>query len=168
MRVEEYRIKDWEDTERGLLIDENDNWILVKHIPVDYLVDGYKIYKKEFLEERIRTRKEEEIEKVLRLKGIENKAPIDFKFTNTIGLLDWVESKFGIFEFQDDDESELFYGKRNRINENTLIIDMINSDGSIEFEYDYEFEINSIRVLTFETDYHQSIRLLWMDQLKNK
>lgn len=168
MRVEEYRIKDWEDTERGLLIDENDNWILVKHIPVDYLVDGYKIYKKEFLEERIRTTKEEEIEKVLRLKGIRQEAPVGFKFTNTIGLLDWVESKFGIFEFQDDDESELFYGKRNRINENTLIIDMINSDGSVALEYDYEFEINSIRVLTFETDYHQSIRLLWMDQLKNK
>ena len=48
MKVESFKIIDWEDSEQGLLITENENWILVKHIPVDYVVDGYKLYKKGF------------------------------------------------------------------------------------------------------------------------
>jgi len=166
MRVENYEIKDWEDSEQGLLITENEDWILVKHIPVDYVVDGYKLYKKEFVDKRLRTEKEEQIEKVLILKSIKTESPKNFKFADTTGLLVWVESVYGIFEFQDHDETELFYGKKNRIEENILKIDMIKSDGSVETNYDFEFDINDIRVITFETDYHLSIQLLWKDNLK--
>lgn len=168
MKVENYKIKDWEDSEQGLLIAENEDWILVKHIPVDYVIDGYRLYKKEFIAKRLRTEKEEQIEKVLTLKNIESDLPKNFKFKDTIGLLDWVESAYGIFEFQDDDETELFYGKKNRVEDDILIIDMIKSDGSVETNYDYEFDLSDIRVITFETDYHLSIRLLWKDKLKNK
>lgn len=166
MKVENYKILDWEDSEQGLLIAENNDWILVKHIPVDYVVDGYKLYKKEFVEERLRTEKEEKIEKVLKLKNIDLELPKNFEFLDTIGLLNWVESNYGIFEFQDEVETELFYGKINRIEEEILVIDMIKSDGSVEVNYDYEFDINEIRVMTFETDYHTSIQLLWKDKLK--
>ena len=166
MKVENYKLKDWEDSEQGLLIAENEDWVLVKHIPVDYVVDGYRLYKKEFIEDRLRTKKEEQIEKVLTLKKIEVDSPSNFNFTDTIGLLEWVESVYGIFEFQDDDETELFYGKKNRIEGDSLIIDMIMSDGSVETDYDYEFNLNDIRVITFETDYHLSIQLLWKDKLK--
>lgn len=166
MRVENYLIKDWEDSERGLVLLENEEWILVKHIPVDYAIDGYRLYKKEFVKERLRTKKEEQIEKVLKLKNIDLELPKSFEFLDTIGFLNWVESKYGIFEFQDEDETELFYGKINRIEEDILVIDMIKSDGSVEVNYDFEFDINEIRVMTFETDYHTSIQLLWKDKLK--
>lgn len=116
--------------------------------------------------ERLRTEKEEQIEKVLTLKNIEIDPPKTFKFTDTIGLLDWVESAYGIFEFQDDDETELFYGKKNRVEDDILIIDMIKSDGSVETNYYSEFDISDIRIITFETDYHLSIQLLWKDKLK--
>ena len=58
MKVEKYKIKDWDDSESGLLVSENDDWILVKHIPVDYVIDGYRLYKKEFIENRISTKNE--------------------------------------------------------------------------------------------------------------
>ncbi|WP_055445607.1 hypothetical protein [Lacinutrix mariniflava] len=168
MRVENYKIKNWEDSEHGLLVAESDEWILVKHIPVDYVVDGYRLYKKEFIEERLRTDQEKQIEKVLTLKDVNIEPPKGFNFADTIGLLDWVESAYGIFEFQDEDETELFYGKKNRITEDNLIIDMIKSDGSVEKDFDSEFDISKIRVITFETDYHLSIQLLWKDKLKKK
>ncbi|MDC8003926.1 hypothetical protein POV27_07670 [Aureisphaera galaxeae] len=165
MKVETYKIKDWEDSEQGLLLAENEQWILVKHIPVDYVIDGYRLYHKGFVEERSSTVQDAQIEKVLRLKNVEDAPPANFSFADTLGLLDWVESNYGIFEFQDDDESELFYGKKNRIENNALIIDMIHSDGSVEVDYDYEFNLDEIRVITFESDYHTSIQLLWRDQL---
>lgn len=166
MRVEKYKIKDWEDSVQGLLIAENDNWILVKHIPVDYMVDGYSLLKKEFTEKRLRRDKEKRIEKVLTLKNVKSEPPAGFKFMDTIGLLDWVESVYEIFEFQDRDETELFYGRKNRITDDTLIIDMIRNDGSVETDYDFEFDINAIRVISFESDYHLSVRLLWKNKLK--
>ena len=167
MKVETYKINDWEELETGLLIDENENWILVKHIPVDYIIDGFKIYNKEFVGERIHSDTEQRIEKVLKLKTVQDIKPNNFEFFETIGLLKWVENNYGLFEFQDDDASEVIYGKMNRIEHKNLIIDMIHSDGSVEENYNYEFDIDEIRVITFESDYHQSIGLLWKDWLKN-
>ncbi len=166
MKVEKFKIIGWEDPEKGLVIDENENWILVKHIPVDYIVDGYKVYKKEFIETREHSQSEKEIEKVLRLKNVKIDKPDDFQFSDTVGILEWVEKKYGLFEFQDKEESELFYGKINRIEDGKLIIDMIDSNGLVETNYDYKFEIEGIRIIAFESDYHSSIRLLWIDKLK--
>lgn len=108
MKVETYEIDGWENSETGLLVKENEDWILVRHIPVDYMIDGYRLYKKEFIEKRIRTKKEKQIERVLGLKQVEVKGPNNFGFGDTIGLLEWVEKKYELFEFQDDDETELF------------------------------------------------------------
>ena len=52
MKVETYRVTGWEDVERGLIVAENDEWLLVKHIPIDYIVDGYKLYRKAFIASR--------------------------------------------------------------------------------------------------------------------
>ena len=141
--------------------------ILVKYIPVDYVIDGYKVIKKQFIEKRESSDKEKQIEKVLKLKNIQLNKPDNFNFSDTVGLLKWVEKAYGIFEFQDDEETELFYGKINRVDSEKLIIDMINSDGSVDSNYDYEYNIQKIRIITFESDYHKSIQLLWKDKLKD-
>lgn len=166
MKVEDYKLKGWQDSEQGLLLAENEEWVLVKHIPIDYTLDGYRLYKKEFIHQRMRTKMEEQVEKVLKLKKVGTELPEGFKFSNTMGILDWVESNYGIFEFQDEDESELFYGKKNKVEGKSLTIDMVKSNGEVEANFDYVFDLSKIRVITFETDYHLSIQLLWKDRLK--
>lgn len=163
MKVETYVLKGWEENEAGLLLTENDEWILVKHIPVDYAIDGYRLYKKEFVKKRERTDTEKQIEKVLKLKGVNNSIPNGFEFAGALELLKWVESKYGLFEFQDDDESEIFYGKFNSINSGKLVIDLVTANGEIDQSFDFEFDLSKIRILEFETDYHLSMKLLWED-----
>ncbi|WP_242919680.1 hypothetical protein [Pontibacter liquoris] len=174
MKVETFHIASWEEPETGLVIDENDEWVLVKYIPVDYQIDGYKIYKKAFIEERSRSSKEAAIENVLRLKGVKVEYPEGFSFGSTINLfgstvhlLKWSEQKYGLFEFQDNSETEAFYGKISQVTDSLLKIDMIKADGSVEVKYDYEFEINVIRAIAFESDYFLSMKLLWQDKMKN-
>ena len=145
MKVETYKIKNWEDTETGLLISENKDWILVKHIPVDYVIDGYRLYKKEFVVDRINTKKEKQIEKVLELKSIENNPPENFEFSDTVGLLEWIEKYYELFEFQDNVETELKYGKNIKIIDNDFIIDMVNPDGSVEENHDTDYELEKLR-----------------------
>ncbi len=42
MKIESYKIKGWRETETGIVISENEDWILVNHI-VDYVLDGFKL-----------------------------------------------------------------------------------------------------------------------------
>lgn len=164
MKVERLKIADWEDEATGLLIAENEEWLLVRHIPVDYVVDGYKLYRKEFIEKRTHTSKEVPVERVLRLKGVGEEKPVDFNFGDVGAMLKWCEEKYGLFEFQDFDQTQLFYGRINSMAEGILVIDMIKANGEEEKAYDYDFELDEIRVITFETDYFDSIRLLWLDE----
>lgn len=160
MVIEKFKIKGWKKKEIGVLIYENENWILVKHIPVDYVVDGYKVYNKKFIKKRKIISNDDKLAIVLKLKKLNFDKPKDFEFGSTFDMLKWSESKYGMFEFQDESENELFYGKMNKIIGNKFIIDMILSDGKVETDYDFNFLINEIRVITFGTDYFESMRLL--------
>ena len=166
MRVETYQMIDWEEPETGLLIDENEEWVLVKHIPVDYVIDGYKLYKKEYIQSRGRGESEQKIEKVLLLKKVDTKKPDGFEFSDTAGLLQWVERTYGLFEFQDEEESEVTYGRINTLEGGNLTIDMIDADGAVEEAAEFDNNIHEIRIITFGTDYHISIGLLWKDRNK--
>jgi hypothetical protein len=166
MKVETYKIKGWKEKETGLLIAENEDWILVKHIPVDYVVDGYKLYKKEYIKKRIVKGKEAKITRVLELKETPTDLPKGFKFDTVIELLKWSEKTYGLFEFQDKKEGELFYGKINTVESDFLVIDMIKASGKIEKEYDYDFLLSKIRAIAFETDYFEAIRLLMSDKMR--
>ena len=166
MKIESYKIKGWRETETGIVISENEDWILVNHI-VDYVLDGFKLYRKKYIKKRICGDSEKQIERVLKLKNKTVQKPKEFVFKNLVETLKWSEKKYGLFEFQDKKESELFYGKINRIENDVLIIDMIKSNGKIEKEYDFDFSLKKIRSITFETDYFESIRLLMNDEIKN-
>lgn len=163
--VETYKIRGWQEDETGLLLFENDKWILVTHIPVDYQVDGFKIYHKKWIESRTSGEKEAHIERVLRLKGISLDVP-EINLGNTQEILTQLELKYGLFEFQDGDGEELFFGKLNKVNGDAFTINMIGSKGEISINYDFEFSFDEVRSITFETDYFQSIRLLMNDIMK--
>lgn len=167
MKVEKFKIKGWKKKETGIVISENEDWILVKHIPNDYVVDGYKIYNKTFIKRRKPISEEDNLTIVLKLKNVNLNIPDNFKFSSTLDLLKWSEKKYGLFEFQDDSETELFFGKLNKILGHEFVIDMILSDGTFENEYEFNFLIDEIRVITFETDYFESIRLLMNYRIRN-
>jgi hypothetical protein len=163
MNVETYKLIGWEEAEAGLLIAENDEWVLVKHIPVDYVIDGYRLYRKEFVEKRIKGNAEKQIEKVLTLKKVSTAKPDWFEFADTGDILSKIEKQYGLFEFQEEEEGDLFYGKINEIDDQFLLIDAIMDDGSIETD-EQGYRIDEIRTISFESDYFQSIRLLYMDE----
>ena len=84
MKVETYKISGHKEKETGLWIAENEDWVLVKHIPMDYVVDGFKLYRKNTLKKRKSKNKEDKIARVLALKETETNIPDGFKFTSVI------------------------------------------------------------------------------------
>lgn len=161
MKVSEFEIDNWENSETGIVLAENDSWILIKSIPVDYCVDGYKLIKKSFIISEFEPEGLELLVKVLTLKNVSDLPPDSFAFSDTLGNLRWVEKTYGLFEFQDIEEAEIIYGRVHSIKENMLTIDMVLMDGSVEKAYDYQFDLDEIRVITFDSDYHHSMKLLY-------
>lgn len=167
MKVETYKIEGSQEKETGLVIAENKDWILVKHIPIDYVIDGYRLYKKKYIVKRKTKAKQEKIARVLTLKNTQITAPTNFKFGTDLEILKWSKKTYGLFEFQDND-TELFYGTLHTVEEESFMINLIKANGKIVPEYDYEFNTEEVRVIAFQSDYFESIRLLMNDELDKK
>jgi len=148
----------------GIVLDENDKWLLVKCVSEDYYTDGFCVYNKNFVLNRVNGSHERFYERVLKLKNEPLDIPSDFEFTDTIGLLKWCQNKFGLFEIQDEDETALSIGRINSVFDTTLIIDFISSKGEVEVAHEYEFDLEEIRAVSFSSHYFNAIRLLWMDE----
>ena len=166
--VETFKIKGWKEKETGLLVAENEKWILVKHIPVDYLVDGYKLYKKKFIKSRESKEREAQVAHVLGLKGVKAKKPKGFEFAGVVDTLKWSEKKYGLFEFQDSEEGALQLGKINTVSKKSLFIDFITAEGKLKKAFKFSFKTNEIRSITFESDYFNSIKLLMDDVMASE
>jgi hypothetical protein len=163
IRVESFEMDGWEEPETGIIVNENDQWVLTTHI-FDYIIDGYKLYNKKHITDRFHTNEEERVEKVLQLKNFKPQSPEEFSFSNTLETLQQLQNRYGIFEFQEDDQTELYYGRINKADGKNLIIDFIRSDGSIDDDFDVEFDLDEIRSISFESSYFEAIRLLWLDE----
>jgi len=66
--VESFKIDGWEEWQKGLLLAENEEWILVNEIYADYMLDGFCLYKKEFVNQRLNGKSERLIERVFKLR----------------------------------------------------------------------------------------------------
>jgi hypothetical protein len=83
----------------GYLIDFNEEWILIKHNPWDYLVDGYVLLRNKYVTEFKRGNEERFKEKVLNLKGQKPKGKEKIPLQDTGTILNYLSDKFGIFLF---------------------------------------------------------------------
>ncbi|MDQ3101358.1 MAG: hypothetical protein M3R08_08220 [Bacteroidota bacterium] len=163
MKVESFIVQGWEEAEMGLVLDENEDWVLVKHIPADYVIDGYKLYKKKFIVKRTVSEAEKKVARVLQLKKVETSIPPGFRFRATAAMLKWIEEHYEIFEFQDEEGSELYYGRINKIQDGMLVLNMIDADGHVETDEDIDHVIELISVIGFGSDYLYSLGLLTRD-----
>lgn len=160
--TETYQIDGWEEEQTGMLLFENENWVLVRHIPVDYQADGFRIYSKKWIRSRTSGENEAFIDRVLQLKKTSGDVP-PINLGSAHDILSQLESRYGLFEFQEGDEEALFYGKLKDVNGDDFTIDAIDPKAEIVENYDEEFSFSEIRSITFETDYFESMRVLMID-----
>lgn len=166
METQKIEIKDWEMPETGVILAENEEWILIQAIPVDFKVDGYKLIAKKYIADQYTTIEEELIDRVLELRNFEATIPSFFEWGTTAKMLQNLEKKYGLVEFQSKDEEELFYGKKLQFSVKKMNMDMVFTDGSVDSDYDEVVDIETIRVITFDSDYFNAIALLMQDSNK--
>ncbi|MCA0432446.1 MAG: hypothetical protein LCH46_04195 [Proteobacteria bacterium] len=142
----------------GIVIDCSDDWTLMKYNPVDYIVDGYVIIRHKSIEGFCISSEEKFRHKVIKLKGIEvtKKDSIPLNDLNTI--LKYLTEKFGVFQFQTKSETACYLGRLKSLDSKHLVIDCLDTNG--KWDGQMKFRPNDIRVIEFDTDYINSLKLV--------
>jgi hypothetical protein len=166
MKVETFELRDWEEPETGLVLAENEDWVLLRYVYADYMVDGWKLIRKSMIQERESGEDEAQIERVLRLKGEKGEVPAGFSLGSEMEMISWIADQYGFVEIQDEEEEIAFaivLGEDE--GEGELLFDMILADG--EVEPDCVLPFKEICIISFDGDYFRSVGLLWKDQNPN-
>ncbi len=143
----------------GLLIDYNDEWTLLKYNPVDYVIDGYVIIRHKNIAFAARGVKEKFKEKIIKLKKItvtdKDKIPI----SSIDVILKYLSKNFGVFTLYTKSEAACYLGRLESIDDKELILKYLNPEG--KWEGKKQFTPNKIRVMEFDNDYINSLKLIF-------
>lgn len=146
----------------GCVVDYNDDWTLMKYNPVDYIIDGYIIFRHKNIEGFRRNVGEKFRENIIKLKGL---IPTDkdlIPLTDLGTILNYLTDKFGIFQFYTKSETVCYLGRLKSLDSKQLIIDSLNTKG--KWDEQMKFKPGEIRVIEFDTDYINSLKLVLADE----
>ena len=145
----------------GFLIDYSDDWILLRNNPVDYILDGYVILKNKNIEEIHRDQDLAFTEKVIRLKGLKTNAKDIIPIRDLASIISFVDNKYGIFQIAKKSSKSAYLGKLIELNDEELTINFLDTRG--QFGGELGFNPEKIRVIEFDTDYINSLKLVVQD-----
>lgn len=153
------KFKDRKEVVYGFVLDYNDDWTLMKYNPVDYVIDGYLIFRHKQIKGFRRDPNIEEFhEKVIRLKGLGPKKSEIFPITDLETILKFITKKFGVFQFSTKTEKACYLGRFLSITSNRLVIEYLNTRG--EWDGTMKFRPGDIRIIQFDNDYINSLKLI--------
>ena len=148
----------------GFLIDWTEDWILLKNNPVDFIIDGYTILKNKNVKAIIQDKDHEFTERVIKLKGLKTSAEEIIPLQDLSSIINFLANKYEIFQIATKSDKAVYLGKLIELDEEELVIDFLGTEG--EFEGEMSFKPNKIRVIEFDTDYINSLKLI-VDQEKS-
>jgi hypothetical protein len=142
----------------GFLIDWTEDWILLKNNPVDFIIDGYTIIKNKNVKAIIQDKDHEFTERVIKLKGLKTSASEIIPLKDVFSIIYFLASRYQIFQIATKSEKAVYLGKLIEMNEEEVVIDFLGTEG--QFEGEMSFKPSKIRVIEFDTDYINSLKLI--------
>ena len=142
----------------GYVVDYNDDWTLMKYNPVDYIIDGYIIFRHKNIEGFRRDTDEKWREKVIKLKGLQPTDEDIIPLTDLETILNYLTVNFGAFQVYTKSETASYLGRLKSIDNKELVMDDRNPKG--KWDGQMKFRTGDIRVIEFDTDYINSLKLV--------
>ncbi|MDX6191072.1 hypothetical protein SGQ83_17080 [Flavobacterium sp. Fl-318] len=142
----------------GFLIDYSDDWILLRNNPVDYILDGFVILRNKNIEAVHRDQDLAFTEKVIRMKGLKTNAEDIIPIRDLAAIINFLTNKYEIFQISKKSAKSAYLGKLIELTEEELTIDFLDTRG--KFGGELSFNPQKIRVIEFDTDYINSLKLV--------
>lgn len=150
----------------GLVVDYNDDWTLMKYNPVDYIIDGYIIFRNKNIDSFCRDTEEKWREKVIRLKGLQPTDKDVIPLTDLETILNYLTDHFEVFQVYTKSETACYLGRLKSIDHKKLVMDNLSPKG--KWNGQLGFKTGDIRVIEFDTDYINSLKLVSTKKTMNK
>lgn len=142
----------------GFVLDYTDDWTLMHHNVVDYVLDGYIILAHKKLEGSRHGSEEKFREKVIKLKGYKPELEKRVPLSDLQAIIKALSKKYDVFQFSTKEESECYLGRLISIDDKKLVIDFLDAKG--RFTGKRSFKLKDIRTIEFDTDYINSLKLV--------
>ena len=149
---------DKKETFSGFLIDWTEDWILLKNNPFDFIIDGYTILKNKNVKSIIQDKDHEFTERVIKLKGLKTSSDEIIPLQDLSSIIHFLANKYENFQITKKSDKAVYLGKLIELQEKELLIDFLGTEG--KFEGEMSFKLNKIRVIEFDTDYINSLKLI--------
>jgi hypothetical protein len=148
----------------GFLIDYSDDWILLRNNPVDFILDGFVILRNKNILVVNRDQDLAFTEKIIRLKGLKTNSDDIIPIKDLPTIISFLAEKYGIFQISKKSAKSAYLGKLIELNDEELIIDFLDTKG--QFGGELSFNPEKIRVIEFDTDYINSLKLVVSENQK--
>jgi hypothetical protein len=142
----------------GIVLDYNDNWTLMQCNPVDYVTDGYLVIRNKNIKQFERGDGEKWKEKIIKLKGEGKPGQIKVPLDNLEKILKFLTKKFEVVTLNTKEDGICWLGRLKSIDDKLLTIDYLSTKG--KWDGQESFKVNDIRVIEFDTDYINSLKLV--------
>jgi len=142
----------------GYVIDYNDDWTLLKYNPVDYIIDGYIIFRNKNIEGFRRDLDEKWREKVINLKGLQPTDKEIIPIADLETILKYLTEYFEVFQVSTKSEKACYLGRLKKIDDYQILMDKLSPKGN--WVGKMEFRNVDIIIIEFDTDYINSLKLV--------
>ncbi|MBI1306378.1 MAG: hypothetical protein GC181_07170 [Bacteroidetes bacterium] len=142
----------------GYVIDQNDDWTLLKNNPVDFVIDGYVLIPNKYIKNIHHGKEEKWAESVMNIKGLQPKEEDRMALNGLESILTAITEKYHAFMLNTKSDDLCFPGRLKSIGEKELVLEALSSKA--EWEGEFVLKINEIRSVEFNTDYLNSLMLV--------
>lgn len=141
----------------GIKVKESKEWLLLRHNPVDYVLDGYCFINSSFISKKTDISPDTFKFKVMSLKkdiGFDN-ILLDVNISDNYSLYSFLQEKKILVQIELESDEFAFIGFISKLNEKSFILKKVSVEGNLVNETNFQY--NKVRNIYVKTDYLESL-----------
>jgi hypothetical protein len=139
----------------GLVVDHNKDWLLIKYVPVDFVVDGYMIIRREIIKKYWRRDEEKFRESVLKAKKVTAKSSWSLSRRTKIYPLAKMQQKAILIQLNLEKEDICYVGIIKDVKKDSFVLEKMGTKAN--WLESMEYNLNSVWTIQFGNDYLESL-----------
>lgn len=152
-----FKMMGWKTPIGGVVELIGAEWILIKHIVVDYALDGYSLLQKKYIKSYIQDDSVLFTEQVLLAKGIMDiRIPYDIPLNTQTAPFTWLKEHSITVQFNPKDSSICYVGKVGNMTQRFFELISMDPKGCWD-TYFYKYTYATMRVIDIDCDYVNSL-----------